>query len=84
MEDTKEKYFIRYHVVGNKVVTDSKEFESFGEAVSLISKSLKNEVIGIVKNGGHVIEIQTKYIVYHEVMSKKEAMKDVNRFRTVT
>ena len=75
MANTGEKYFIRYHVVGNKVVTDIREFDSFGEAVSLISKGLKNEVVGIVKNGGYVIEIQTKHIIYHEVMNGTEFKK---------
>lgn len=65
-----EKFFIRYHVVGNRVVTDIREFESFAEAVTCTSKGLNNEVIGIVKNDEHVIEIQTKHITYHEVMSE--------------
>ncbi|OLS34420.1 hypothetical protein BTR22_18490 [Alkalihalophilus pseudofirmus] len=71
-----EKFYIRYHVVGNRVVTDVREFKSFGEAVSRIAKVIKNEVIAVVKNNEHVIEIQTKHITYHEVMSEEVAEKE--------
>ncbi|WP_050613292.1 hypothetical protein [Bacillus testis] len=57
-----EKFYIRYHIIGNRVVTDVREFESFAEAVSRVGKGLKNEVIGIVKNNEHVIEIKTNQI----------------------
>lgn len=71
-----QKFFIRYHIVGNKIVTDAREFESFGEAVSYTSKGLRNGVIGIAKNDDHVVEMQTKHITHHEVMSVEVAKKE--------
>lgn len=68
-----QKFFIRYHLVGNRVVTETKEYESFGEAVVKTQTGLKRDVIGIVNNGEHVIEMKTKYITYYEVMTESQA-----------
>ena len=71
-----ENFHVRYHIVGNRVVSDVKEFESFNAAVISTSNGLKNEVISIVRNDKHVVEIQTKNITYHEVMSEDTAKKE--------
>ena len=76
-----EKFYIRYHIVGDKEVMDVREFDSFAEAVSLIGGKLKNELIGIVKREGHVVEIQTKYITHHEVMSEDVYKKQLELTR---
>lgn len=71
-----EKFYIRYHIVGNSIVSEVKEFESFAQAVTSTSRRLTNEVLAIVKEDGHVIEIQKKYITYHEVMDEDAAKKE--------
>ncbi|MED3932927.1 hypothetical protein [Priestia megaterium] len=81
-EKSTKKFFIRYHIVGNKVVTDIQEFKNFGEAIARTSKRLENRIIGIVKDGDHVIEINTKYITHHEVMSE-EVEKERKKIETL-
>lgn len=76
-----EKFIIRYHIVGNKVITDVKEFENFGVAVIKTARMVEeNERIAITKNGSHVYEIKTEYITHHEVLTEEEAKRhDVMR-----
>lgn len=71
-----KKFYIRYHIVGNRVVTDVREFDSFGEAIAKVSKGLNNKVIAVLRNGEHVIEIKTEHITYHEVIGEKEYKKE--------
>ena len=73
-----EKFCIRYHTVDNKEIMDFREFDTFAEAVSMVAKGVKNETIGIVKSKGHVVEIKTKYITHHEVMSKDVYKKQLD------
>ncbi|MBB6446480.1 hypothetical protein [Bacillus benzoevorans] len=69
-----EKFFIRYHIVGNRVVSETKEFENFGEAVALVGTAIRNlGWIGIVRDQGHVVEIKTESITYFEVLNQKSA-----------
>lgn len=71
-----EKVYIRYHLVGNKVIAEKREFENFEAAVADVAQKVRErEVITIVKNGGHVYEIQTKFITHHEVMTEEEYKK---------
>lgn len=81
-ETSTKKFHIRYHIVGNKVITDIQEFKNFGEAIARASKRLENRIIGIVKDGDHVVEINTKYITHHEVMSE-EVEKERKKFETL-
>lgn len=80
-----EKFYIRYHIVGNRVVSDVREFDSFGEAIAKVSKGLNNKVIAVLRNGEHVIEIKTEHITYHEVMGEKEYKidRDLNKLNTL-
>lgn len=71
-----EKIYIRYHIVGNRVNTEEKKFENFGTAVAMVATKIKErDVIAAVRNSGHVIEIKTNYITYHEVMTESENKK---------
>lgn len=81
-ETSTKKFHIRYHIVGNKVITDVQEFKNFGEAIARTSKRLENRIIGIVKEGDHVVEINTHFITHHEVMSE-EVEKERKKIETL-
>lgn len=72
-----EKFYIRYHVAGDKFFTDIREFESFGDAVVYAARKMDQSVIAVIKNDGHVIEIQTNHITHHEVMTLEVAEKEL-------
>ncbi|MGN7183661.1 hypothetical protein [Cytobacillus kochii] len=81
-----EKFFIRYHIVGDRAVIDSKEFGSLGEAIVKVGNSIrKAEWVAAVKNDGHLVEIKTKYITHFEVMTEKSAKleSDLNALASI-
>ena len=69
-----EKIFVRYHINGNKAISETKEFESFGEAVARIGMAVRErEWIGVVRNDGHVTEIRTSNITHFDVLTERSA-----------
>lgn len=71
------RVFVRYHLTGNKVVSEIKEFQSFGEAVARIGTAIRTQGwIGIVKKDGYVTEIRTISITHFDVLTEECQKKE--------
>lgn len=63
------KFYIHYHIVGGKLVSEIIDFKTSDEAVNCTASKMKKETISITAED-QFVEIKTKHITHYEILQK--------------